>query len=144
MLVLKHLLPVPSKSTFDKSVNPWTSHIPLPFYPMWPKSWAQSINKNALFYLHIFWYALRSGESESIEKRPSVTTRIAFSGSFFLSSVSILVISSWSRWLNLWIFFVAALAPSWRQLCESLSIMMWSWSLMSPLMTPNPASHPAE
>ena len=144
MFVLKHLLPVPTKRTFDKSFKPWTYHTPLPFSPMWPKSCAQSINKNALFYLQTLWYAIKSGESESIEKSPSVTTRMAFSGSFFLTSWTILVISAWSRWLNLWIFFVEALTPSWRQLWESLSMMTWSWSLISPLMTPNPASHPAE
>jgi hypothetical protein len=144
MFVLKHLLPVPISKTFERSVRPWTSQNPRPFYPIWPKSWAQSISKYALFYLQTLWYVLRSGESESIEKRPYVTTRIALSGSFFLTSVRVLIISYWSKWENLCIFFVAALAPYWRQLWESLSITMWSSSLISAFMTPKPANHPAE
>lgn len=47
ILVLRHLLPVPNNKTFDKSFSPWTSQKPFPLSPIWPKSWAQSINKYA-------------------------------------------------------------------------------------------------
>ena len=144
MLVLKHLLPVPNKRTFDLSSRPWTYQNPFPVSPICPKSWAQSSNKKALCSLQIFWYALMSGESESIEKSPSVTTKIASSGFFYLTYLSFLVIYYWLRCSNLWIFLVDAFAPYWRQLCESLSIIMWSCSLIKPLITPKPASHPAE
>src|ERR1700690_251515 len=38
--------------------------------------------------------------------------------------------------------FVAAVAPSWRQECESMSITTWSAERTRPLITPKPAAQP--
>ena len=144
ILVLKHLLPVPIRITFDKSYSFWISQHPFPFSPMHPKSCAQSINKKALYYLHTLWVKFRSAVSESIEKRPSVITNTAFYLSFSLTFFKDSTIASWSKWGNLITFPVAALAPYCKQLWESLSIIIVSFYFTRALITPKPASHPAE
>ena len=144
MFVLRHLLPVPINRTFDRSVSFWIYQHPFPYYPMHPKSWAQSISKYAPYFLHIFWVYTKSGVSESIENNPYVTTKMALTGSAYLVFWRASTIALWLRWGNLIIFLVAALAPSCRQLWESWSMMTWSYYLTKALITPNPANHPAE
>jgi len=138
------LLPVPISKTFDKSVSFWIYQHPFPPSPIQPKSWAQSINKNALYCLQIFCVSIKFGVSESIENNPSVTTSIALLGSLYLVFRKVYTMASWSRCPNLVTFFVAAYAPSCKQLCDKLSMMTWSYYLINPLITPKPANHPAE
>src|SRR2546426_7314581 len=64
-----------------KSTLPWrpcSPRDPVPSGPTAPRSWATSTRRVASYSLQALWRAARSGESPSIEKMPSVTTRIAF------------------------------------------------------------------
>ena len=144
IFVLRHLLPVPIRITLERSSSFWIYQHPLPFSPMHPKSWAQSINKNALYSLQTFWVSTRLAVSESMEKSPYVTTKIAFLESFYLVALRLSTIALWSRCGNLIILLVAALAPSCKQLWDSWSMIIWSYSFTSALMAPKPANQPAE
>lgn len=123
IFVLRHLLPVPINSTFDKSVNFWIYQHPLPVSPIHPKSCAQSISRKALYFLHTFWASTKSVVSESMEKRPSVTTRIAFYVSLSLVFLMASTIASKLRCGNFITFLVAAYAPYCRQLWDKLSMI---------------------
>lgn len=74
--LLIDLLPVAVITTLDMSFNPYNSQVPLPVSPMHPKSCAQSIIKNASYFLHIYYNSFKSAVSESIENKPSVITNI--------------------------------------------------------------------
>ena len=64
--VERHLDPPDIKITFDKSVKPNYSQHPLPVGPIHPKSCAESIIKNAVYFLHIFYSPGMSHVSASI------------------------------------------------------------------------------
>jgi len=83
------LLPVAVTITLDISFNPYYSQVPLPVSPIHPKSCAQSIIKNASYFLQIYYKSFKSAVSESIENKPSVITKIPLSGYFSLISATL-------------------------------------------------------